>query len=192
MAEAAPTTHFFPPALGMFSQGWLLMLARGIAAIVFALWTLAFPGFGLVALVLLFGMYAVFDGALALALAIGDGEGVRDRWWYALGGLVSLVAGFAVFIWPLGASAILLSFIGIWAVVRGVTEILAGIALRKQIANEWELIGGGAATIVFGLALLAYPGIAALALMLMIGAWGLFLGVLMVVLAFRLRNLASA
>lgn len=74
------SSSFFPPALGKFSQGWVLMLARGMAAVLFGLWTMAFPGFGLVALLLLFGMYAVFDGALALALAIGDGEGVRDRW----------------------------------------------------------------------------------------------------------------
>jgi uncharacterized membrane protein HdeD (DUF308 family) len=44
---------------------------------------------------------------------------------------------------------------------------------------------------LFGIVLLFQPGIGALALVFWIGAWMIAIGVLLMVLAFRVRNLAG-
>ena len=49
------------------SRNWWLLLLRGAVAIAFALLTWMQPGITLVALVLLFGIYAVADGIVSVA-----------------------------------------------------------------------------------------------------------------------------
>ena len=44
-----------------------------------------------------------------------------------------------------------LYLIAAWTIVTGIFEIAAAIRLRKQITNEWLLILGGVALVLFGL-----------------------------------------
>jgi uncharacterized membrane protein HdeD (DUF308 family) len=75
-----------------------------------------------------------------------------------------------------------------WAIVTGVFEIVAAIRLRREIEGEWALILGGIASVFFGLILAVLPGVSILSLMWMIGAYALVFGVLLIVLAFRVRG----
>jgi uncharacterized membrane protein HdeD (DUF308 family) len=80
--------------------------------------------------------------------------------------------------------------IAAWAIANGATEIAAAIRLRKVITNEWLLVLAGILSILFGILPLLRPGIGALALVFWIGAWMIAIGVLLMVLAFCVRNLA--
>ena len=83
----------------------------------------------------------------------------------------------------------LLYLIAAWALVRGIFEIVTAIQLRKEISYEWALIISGLISIIFGIVLLANPGAGALAMVVVIGAFALMFGVMMIVLAFRVRGL---
>jgi uncharacterized membrane protein HdeD (DUF308 family) len=72
--------------------------------------------------------------------------------------------------------------------VTGILEIIAAIRLRKIITNEWLLILAGIASVAFGVILLLRPAAGALALIWWFGAWALIFGILMIVLAFRMRS----
>jgi uncharacterized membrane protein HdeD (DUF308 family) len=47
-------------------RNWWMLVIRGLAAIVFGLMALIWPGIPLIVLVVLFGAYALVDGAVAL------------------------------------------------------------------------------------------------------------------------------
>ena len=169
-------------------RNWWVLLLRGLAGIIFGIITFISPAISLAALVLVFGAYALVDGVLAIISAI-RWRGEVDRWWVLLlEGVAGVAAGIVTFIWP-GISALaLLYVIAAWALVTGVLEIAAAIRLRKIIAGEWLLALIGIASVTLGIILALFPGPGALALVIWIGAYAMVTGVLLVVLAFRLRS----
>ena len=75
--------------------------------------------------------------------------------------------------------------------MSGVFQIVAAIRLRKEIANEWMLILSGALSVVFGALMIISPGAGASAVLWLIGSFAIAFGVLLVILAFRLKNHAT-
>ncbi len=179
--------------LSAISSKWWMFLLNGIAAILFGLMAFGWPGLTLLTLVWLFGIYCLADGFTAIWAAFAPRAETGRSWWQMLLiGLVSLFAGMTAIGQPGISAAVLLLVIAAWAVVRGVFEIVAAIELRKVIDNEWILILAGLASILFGVALVAQPGVGALAVVWWIGAFACLRGILMVVLAFTLRKLGTA
>ena len=166
------------------SKKWWVLLLRGLAAIAFGLMAFAWPGLTLASLVLLWGAWALADGLLALF------GGVSDKWWVsALIGLAGITAGICTFLMPGITAMILLFFIAGWAIVHGVMEIMAAIALRKVIVGEWFLILAGVLSVVFGFLLFANPAAGALAVVWIIGGYAVAFGILLVALSFRVKGL---
>jgi len=169
------------------AKNWWLLLLRGIAAIIFGLLAFAWPGLTLVTLILLYGAYALVDGVLAIIAAITGGV-PGSRWWLAIVGLLGIAAGLVTFLTPGLTALVLLFFIAGWAIVTGVFEIIGAIKLRKEIDNEWLLILGGIISVLFGVGMMLAPGAGALALVWVIGAYSVVMGVIFVALAFRLKK----
>ena len=174
--------------IAALSRNWGMVALRGIAAILFGVLALLLPGITLLALVLLFGSYAIVDGVLNIVAALRGRAGQRAWWVLLLEGLVSVAAGVVTFAIP-GLTALMLVYvIGAWAIITGVLEIVAAIRLRKEITNEWWLILSGALSVVFGVLVMIAPGAGALAMVLWIGAYSIVFGALLLGLALRLRN----
>ena len=104
-------------------------------------------------------------------------------------GLVSLTAAAHAFVWPGLTALTLVLLIAAWAIVTGVVEIVTAIELRKLITGEWRLILAGLLSVVFGVAIVAFPAAGALAVVWWIGAVAIVLGALLIALAFWLRRL---
>jgi uncharacterized membrane protein HdeD (DUF308 family) len=172
------------------ARNWWLLLLRGIAGIIFGVLTFFWPEISLVALVLLFGAFAFADGVFTFINGIRERR-ANERWWLLiLQGLMGIGAGVVTLVWP-GISALaLLYVIAAWALVTGALEIAAAIRLRKVIEGEWLLALSGIASVLLGILLFVFPGPGALAVVLWIGAYALVSGVLLIVLAFRLRSWA--
>jgi uncharacterized membrane protein HdeD (DUF308 family) len=177
--------------IGALSRNWGMVALRGIAAILFGVLALLLPGITLLALVLLFGSYAIVDGVLNIVAALRGGAVQRAWWVLLLEGLVGVAAGVVTFAIP-GLTALMLVYvIGAWAIITGVLKIVAAIRLRKEITNEWWLILSGALSVVFGVVVMIAPSAGALAMVLWIGAYSIVFGALLLGLAFRLRNWRS-
>jgi uncharacterized membrane protein HdeD (DUF308 family) len=174
-------------ALILASRWWMLLI-RGIVAILFGILCFVWPGLSLLALVTVFGAYAIVDGVFNLAHAIG-GPRDSERWWaLLLEGILGIAVGVLTFVWPNVTALALLYIIGAWALFTGVLEIMAAIRLRKVIRGEWLLALTGILSILFGIILFAFPGAGALAVVIWIGAYAIVFGALLVVLSLRLRS----
>ncbi len=83
---------------------------------------------------------------------------------------------------------VLLMLIAAWALVTGVLQIVTAIRIRKEIHNEWLLGLAGVLSIVFGVLMMANPRAGALALIVVIGAYAVLFGALLIALGFKLRK----
>jgi uncharacterized membrane protein HdeD (DUF308 family) len=174
------------------ASNWWAFVLRGVLAVLFGVIALAIPGVTLLALVLLFGSYALIEGVFNLVAAVRGMEG-HDRWGSLLfEGLVSIAAGLAAFAWP-GLTALALTFlIAGWALVTGVLEIATAVRLRKLIRGEWLLALSGILSILFAALLAIAPAVGALAIVFWIGAYAIVFGILLVVLGVRLHSHSHA
>jgi len=171
----------------LLSRNWGWIALRGLAAVVFGLLTLFDPRISLTALVLLWGAYAFVDGIFAIVSAVRDRR--QEPHWVSLlvTGIAGVVAGLLTFFVPGITALVLLYFIAAWALITGIAEIVAAVRLRKVITGEWMLALAGLLSAIFGVFLFAFPGAGALTVVLWIGAYALVLGIVLLVLAFRLR-----
>lgn len=176
------------PIMQALSKRWSLLLLRGLAAIAFGLLAWARPAASLAALVFLFGIFAIVDGILEISTALDRDEG---RWIPVLAGVISILVGVLTFMAPQVTAIVLLFYIAVWAMVRGVLDIVLAVRLRREIQGEWRLVLAGVASITFGALLLARPGAGALTIVWLIGAYAIVAGVLLTMFAFKVRSLGS-
>jgi len=164
-----------------------------VAAILLGILAFAWPGITLFVLVLFFGAYMLVDGIFAIVAAV-RAAGEEDRWWLLLiEGILGVLAGLVAFFWPGLTALALLYFIAAWAIVTGIMEIVAAIRLRQEIEGEWALGLSGLLSVIFGILLVVLPAPAGLlSLVWLVGAYAVATGVLLLILAFRVRSEASS
>jgi uncharacterized membrane protein HdeD (DUF308 family) len=178
--------------VNQLAQNWWAVAIRGLAAIIFGILALIWPGITLTVLVLFWGAYALVDGVFAIITMLTHHTEGNPRWLLLLEGLAGIVAGILTFIYPNITALVLLYLIAAWAVVTGVLEIIAAIRLRREITNEWLLALSGIASVIFGIVIALFPQAGALAVVWLIGTYAIVFGFLLLFLAFRLRSYAEA
>ncbi|MFZ2619125.1 MAG: HdeD family acid-resistance protein, partial [Anaerolineae bacterium] len=153
--------------LDVLTQKWWAVALRGILAIVFGIVALAYPGATLVSLAVVFGAYAFVDGLFALVSAFGHPG--REAVWYVLDGILGIAVGLAAFFFPGMAAQVLIYLIGVWAILTGIFEVIAGFEL--PIKRDWLLVLAGIASIIFGVLVFVNPVSGALAITWLIGVY---------------------
>jgi uncharacterized membrane protein HdeD (DUF308 family) len=170
------------PILDSLSSNWWVLLIRGMLGVLFGIMAFALPGLTLGTLVLIYGVYVLADGMMAILVG-----GRSHTLSFVLLGMLGIFVGIYTFIRP-GITAVgLLFVIAVWAIVRGGTEIVTAIRLRKELSDEWMMILSGIISIFFGVALFVSPGAGALAMVWLIGGYALIAGVMLIVLAFKVH-----
>jgi uncharacterized membrane protein HdeD (DUF308 family) len=177
--------------MGKWTAFWGTVALRGGAAIILGIIAFALPGVTLAAIVLLFGVYALIDGALALMAAVRELRN-HGRWGVmAVEGVIGIAAGVIALLWPaIGALALTL-LVAAWALSTGVLQIIMAIRLRRVISGEWLLLIGGVLSAALAILVALFPGVGALAIIWWIGAYALAYGVIMLTLALRMRHLGA-
>jgi uncharacterized membrane protein HdeD (DUF308 family) len=174
------------------ARNWWVLLIRGIAAIIFGLLALLWPGATILAIGILFGAYALIDGVFAIYATIRAAEQHQPRLWPLLiEGIVGILIA-AITFYDVGITLFALYLtIAAWAFITGILEIVAAFQLREHISNEFWLILGGLASIAFGVLMLWRPLAGALAIIWLIGAYAIVFGIMMIAFSLRLRSHAS-
>jgi uncharacterized membrane protein HdeD (DUF308 family) len=170
---------------------WWATLLRGIAALIFGILALAWPGITLVVLVALFGAYALIDGIVAVFLALQETRTHHYWWVMLLEGLVGIAIGIITFFWPAITALILLYLIAIWAFVTGVFELGTAFSGRIPAAQEWALAIAGILSIILGILLVIEPGAGLLTIVFLVAIYAIIWGILLIVRAFQYRRLRT-
>ena len=174
--------------LSTFAANWRVLALRGLAALLFGLVVLFWPGLVLAVLTLFFGIYALVDGGVVLVPALRSSEQGARRWLPLAEGTVGVIAGLLALLWPgMTASGLLYVIVG-WALLTGILKTLTAIMLRSEVENGWLLAGSGALSVLFGVILAALAGSDLPSLAPFIGVFALVVGLALVVFAFRTRD----
>jgi uncharacterized membrane protein HdeD (DUF308 family) len=113
----------------------------------------------------------------------------RNWWTFALRGVVAILFGVLAFVQPgitLEALVLLFAF---WALLDGILALVSAVGAAEASEPWWPLVLIGLLGVAAGVLTFRWPGITALALLLVVAYWSMFRGILEIVAAVRLRNL---
>jgi len=171
----------------LHAQPWWSFVVRGVFAIIFGLLIILWPVAGALAIVFLFGAYALVDGIFTLAALpmVKTGRG-----WPIFRGVCGILAGLVTFAWPGITALALFIIIATWAIVTGIFEIIIGA--QSKAKNRWLLILGGVLSIILGWLLLVWPEVSVVALIWVIGLEAVLFGAVTIGLGVVVKKAKSA
>jgi uncharacterized membrane protein HdeD (DUF308 family) len=168
-------------------RNWWLIALRGLVGVLFGLVALVLPFATILALVLLFSAYMIVDGVFSIIAAVRVARH-GDRWGLlALQGVASLAAGVLAFVWPEITVLAFVLLVAAWSVVTGCLLFVASFYIDSSHGRWWIALNG-VASIAFGALAILAPFVGAVVLTWWIGAFALLFGVLLIILAFRLKS----
>ena len=173
-------------------RNWPTLALRGLLAIAFGLVLLIWPAVSLAALVILFGVFALLDGGIALIAGLWTPSRVPGRGMLLLGGVLGLAVGCLALGWPRLTAFALLYLIAVRAMIIGLAEVLTAAWLLRDLGDAWLLTLVGLLSIAFGTVLVLAPATGLLALIWVIGAYALVIGVALMATAVLVRTRAGA
>ena len=115
---------------------WLGRLIHGALAIIAAAAAVILPGWTLVAIALLIGIYWIITGILQIAVAIDFRKVMKGELLLIAAGILSVIVGFILFIYPLAGLVTLAQVIGIFSIAEGIILLVlaAKLALTPKRA----------------------------------------------------------
>lgn len=172
-------------------RNWWAVALRGVFAILFGLAALFLPLATIQALVLLFAAYMLVDGVFAIVAGVRAATR-HERWGLlAFEGIVDLLAGAAALLLPGVTVLAFITLLGIWAVLSGVLMAVAAFRLHGTHGRGW-LAFAGVLSVLWGVLLFVSPFAGAIVLTWWLGGYALVFGVMLLILAFRLRGRRDA
>jgi uncharacterized membrane protein HdeD (DUF308 family) len=112
----------------------------------------------------------------------------RNWWTLALRGVLAILFGVAVFIWPAISIAVLVALFGFFVLLSGILAVIAALGSREPEENKWLLLFKGIVGIIAGVLVFFWPRITALILLYFIAAWAIVTGILEIIAAIQLRK----
>jgi uncharacterized membrane protein HdeD (DUF308 family) len=116
-------------------------------------------------------------------------ESLQRNWWMlALRGVLAIVFGILVIVWPGMALSSLILLVGAYFFVDGVFSIITSVRDWSSNRNGWLGILEGVLGVLAGIATFVWPGLTAIVLLYLIAFWAVVTGVLEIMAAWRLRQ----
>lgn len=193
MASAGPTIPGWEASsgttvpIGALTRSWWALLLRGVLAIAFGILVWAMPAAALGSFVLLFAAYMLADGVLAIASAIRAGRAHRRWGWFVLEAVLDIAAGVIALWMPSAALFTFVLLAAFWAMLSGVALLVAAFGTHRE-HGRWWVGAAGAISLLWGVLILIAPMAGLLALTLWVGSYAFVFGIVLCVLAVKLRR----
>jgi uncharacterized membrane protein HdeD (DUF308 family) len=176
-------------ALGRWS--WHAMLAVGILLVAAGVILVAWPKATLIIVAILLGAGLVISGVYRFIAGIADTElsgGTRAA--HIVIGLLAIFVGLYCLRHRDVSIFLLALLVGIFWMMHGFTDLAAAASSRPRTGRGW-LVVSGIVGIAAGAIVLFWPGISLLVLLLVLGAWLIFYGLVLAGMAFHLHRLTK-
>ncbi len=170
-----------------FKSSSASLIWQGVLAIIVGIIALSWPGVTVLALVILFAVYAFMASGLEAVQAFSS-RAAGPVLGHLLLALIALAAGVVALAWPGPPARVLVLVIGIWAVLAGLVMIGAAFQQGEPAGTRALFILSGLAMVAFGVVLFTHPGIGAVTLALLFGLFNLVLGISEIVAGIELRR----
>jgi uncharacterized membrane protein HdeD (DUF308 family) len=119
----------FGSAASQRAWGW--RFASGIFGVLAGLIILRWPGETAFTLLLFVGFWVILVGLVQIIGAIADHAEIPHAWWLAIEGVVSILFGIAMVVWPVAGLLALTLLIGIYAIVHGILYCVMAFRVRS-------------------------------------------------------------
>ncbi len=169
---------------------WKVLIVRGVLGIAFGLMALLWPDLTVVALVVLWGIWALAEGVTETLAAFSSGISGTTRLLHGLMAVAGLVAGLLAVLRPGMAATTLTWVLGIWLIARAVAGVVEGFSGTSEGSRGLVFLGAGL-DLVLGILFVANPGRAAVGIAWVLGLVALVWGVVFIVTGFMVRNMAK-
>ena len=170
------------------SKAWWILLVSGIVVLIAGMiildakWTVS----GLATFI---AIVLMFQGLMRALTPPLDGS---SRAWTVGFGLLEIVAGLVVLVWPGQTLLLIAVFIGAAIVVNGAVDIVGALANRHDVHYWWVLLIVGVIEVPLGIYLMRRPGLTLTVAVTIVGIWAVLVGILQIVLAFEVKHLPKA
>src|SRR5215813_8065135 len=104
-------------------------------------------------------------------------DALKSSWrLLVLRGVVAVLFGAMAFVWPGITLTTLIILFAVFALLDGVFALITGMEAPKGTPGRGSLVLRGLIGIAAGVIAFSYPGITAVSLLYLIGAWAIFSG----------------
>jgi uncharacterized membrane protein HdeD (DUF308 family) len=174
----------------MFKSTSTSLILLGILAVVVGIVAIAWPGVTILALVILFAVYAFIDAGLHGARAFSS-RSAGPVFGHLLIALIDLAAGVIALVWPGPTAFVLVIVVAAWALAGGVAEFFAGFQTGESAGMRALFIVSALVSVAFGVLLFARPGVGAVTLALLFGLYSLIYGFSQITAGIQVRHLGG-
>mgnify|MGYP002336077188 CR=1 FL=1 len=112
-------------------ENWWVHLLEGIVSIIAGIVAFLFPGITALTLLYVIAAWAIVTGVLEIWAAIQLRKEIEGEFWLGLGGLLSIIFGILLIVFPGSGALAVLTLIAAYSIVFGVMMILLGFRLRS-------------------------------------------------------------
>jgi len=177
---------------GAVGRNWGVLLSLGLLMGALGVAVMVWPQATIGVIAVLLGIALLISGVFSLIAGITRKDQPTSlRALAVISGVLSLGLGIFALSGLTEAVTLLALMIGFGWIVRGIGDLMLGIG-SKGMRGRGLTITAGVIGVIAGIVVLAWPGITLLALAYVSGIWLIVLGILQIVMAFRIRKVANA
>jgi uncharacterized membrane protein HdeD (DUF308 family) len=167
-------------------------LFEGILLLIFGVGAIVVPPLATFAVELIVGWIILFGGVAGL-IATFQTRGSPGFGWSLLSGIIGIITGALLLIWPLSGVLTLTLVLSAFLAVEGASSIMYAFAHRRQKTPRWGfmLFSGITDLILSGIIFWGFPGTAAWVVGLIVGINMLFGGAALVAIALQAHGSAA-
>src|ERR1700761_5114542 len=136
------------------------LILIGVLALIIGIIAIAWPGITILALVIMFAIYAFTDAGLQTVRAFSS-RSAGPVLGHLLLALIDVAAGVFALVWPAPTAYVLVIVVAAWAFAGGIAEIAAGFQIGEGAGTRALFILAGLVSVLFGVLLFARPGVGA-------------------------------
>jgi uncharacterized membrane protein HdeD (DUF308 family) len=175
----------------MLARVWKMIAANGVLAILFGFALLVWPDIGLTTIVAVVAVYALVRAVLSGMAAFSPPLPRSERAWLTLEAVAGTAIGIALLVWSDISAKALLYVVAAWAIAIGVLTLVAAIRLPLSGGRRLLLALNGFVAGAFGAVMFIEPEVGAVAVVALIAAFTIVVGVMQVGFALELRSIAA-